>query len=95
MDLWLPLASQRLGSTRERTTAGPRSGICAPAMAPALLLLSCLAAGEMDLWYSLASLAFVGGSMVAGVGGHNLSEAAFCSCAVVVGELPRGRGWLS
>jgi len=43
-------------------------------------------AGRMDLWYSLASLAFVGGSLVPGIGGHNLSEAAFCSCAVVVGE---------
>ena len=40
--------------------------------------------GELGLWFALARLAFVGGSLVA-VGGHNPLEPARLGCAVVVG----------
>jgi 3-deoxy-D-manno-octulosonic-acid transferase len=40
--------------------------------------------GELGLFYSLAGIAFVGGSLVA-KGGHNPFEAARLSCAVLLG----------
>jgi 3-deoxy-D-manno-octulosonic-acid transferase len=40
--------------------------------------------GEMGLWYRLASVAFVGGSLVE-VGGHNPIEPALLGCAVIHG----------
>lgn len=41
--------------------------------------------GELGLFYSMADIAFVGGSLV-GVGGHNIFEAAVQKCAVVHGN---------
>lgn len=40
--------------------------------------------GEMGLWYRVASVAFVGGSLVE-VGGHNPFEPALLGCAVIHG----------
>lgn len=40
--------------------------------------------GEMGLWYHLAELVFVGGSLVP-IGGHNLLEPAKLGCAVLAG----------
>jgi 3-deoxy-D-manno-octulosonic-acid transferase len=41
--------------------------------------------GELGLWFRLARLALIGGSMVAGVGGHNPLEASRLGCPVVSG----------
>ena len=40
--------------------------------------------GEMVAYYSLADLAFIGGSLLP-LGGQNLIEAAACDCPVLVG----------
>lgn len=40
--------------------------------------------GEMGLWYRLADLIFVGGSLVP-IGGHNLLEPAKLDCAILTG----------
>ncbi|MDR3512403.1 MAG: glycosyltransferase N-terminal domain-containing protein [Caulobacteraceae bacterium] len=45
------------------------------------------ALGELGLWYRLASLAVIGGSLVDGVGGHNPLEPARLGCAFVSGPL--------
>lgn len=42
--------------------------------------------GEMGLWYRLAGLAVLGGSLIAGVGGHNPLEPARLGCPFVVGR---------
>ena len=42
--------------------------------------------GELGLWFRAARAALVGGSMVAGVGGHNPLEPARLGCPVVSGE---------
>ena len=42
--------------------------------------------GELGLWFSLARAALVGGSLVAGVGGHNPLEPARLGCPVLSGE---------
>lgn len=41
--------------------------------------------GEMGLWYRLAALALVGGSLAPDVGGHNPLEAARLDCPLLVG----------
>ncbi|TRD16436.1 3-deoxy-D-manno-octulosonic acid transferase [Palleronia caenipelagi] len=41
--------------------------------------------GEMGTWFSLAPLVFMGGSLVAGVGGHNPLEAAGFGAAILTG----------
>ncbi len=41
--------------------------------------------GELGLLYSLATVAFIGGSLVDGIGGHNLLEPAFFSKPVLYG----------
>jgi 3-deoxy-D-manno-octulosonic-acid transferase len=41
--------------------------------------------GEMAAYYSLADLAFIGGSLLP-LGGQNLIEAAACGCPVLVGQ---------
>lgn len=41
--------------------------------------------GDLGLWYRLSRLAFIGGSLVAGVGGHNPLEAARLGCPFVAG----------
>jgi 3-deoxy-D-manno-octulosonic-acid transferase len=41
--------------------------------------------GELGLFYALAGIAFVGGSLVSGIGGHNPLEPARLGCAVAIG----------
>ncbi len=43
------------------------------------------ALGELGLWYRLASLAVIGGSLVDGIGGHNPLEPARLGCPFVSG----------
>ena len=42
--------------------------------------------GELGLFYRLSDIAFIGGSIVEGVGGHNMFEAAKLGCAVISGS---------
>ena len=42
--------------------------------------------GELGLWFRLARIALVGGSLAPGLGGHNPLEAARLGCPVVSGE---------
>jgi 3-deoxy-D-manno-octulosonic-acid transferase len=51
------------------------------------------AMGELGLWYRLASLAVVGGSLVDGIGGHNPLEPARLGCPFVSG--PHVENWRS
>jgi 3-deoxy-D-manno-octulosonic-acid transferase len=41
--------------------------------------------GEMSLWYRLADQAFIAGSLIDGIGGHNPVEATRAGCAVITG----------
>ena len=41
--------------------------------------------GELGLWYRLADMAIIGGSLVAGIGGHNPLEAARLGCPFIAG----------
>ncbi|HEY5107518.1 MAG TPA: glycosyltransferase N-terminal domain-containing protein [Caulobacteraceae bacterium] len=41
--------------------------------------------GDLGLWYRLSRIAFIGGSLVGGVGGHNPLEAARLDCPFVSG----------
>lgn len=49
--------------------------------------------GELGLWYRLADLALVAGSLVAGIGGHNPLEPARLDCPIVSG--PHVENWLT
>jgi 3-deoxy-D-manno-octulosonic-acid transferase len=49
--------------------------------------------GELGLWFRLADLALVAGSLVPGVGGHNPLEPARLSCPIVSG--PHVENWLT
>jgi 3-deoxy-D-manno-octulosonic-acid transferase len=49
--------------------------------------------GELGLWYRLADLALVAGSLVAGIGGHNPLEPARLDCPIVSG--PHIENWLT
>lgn len=49
--------------------------------------------GELGLWFRLADLAIVAGSLVPGVGGHNPLEPARLDCPVVSG--PHVENWLT
>lgn len=49
--------------------------------------------GELGLWYRLADLALVAGSLVAGIGGHNPLEPARVNCPMVSG--PHVENWLT
>jgi 3-deoxy-D-manno-octulosonic-acid transferase len=42
--------------------------------------------GELNLWYKLADLAFIGGSMHKTLGGHNPMEPAYLDCIVCAGR---------
>ena len=57
-------------------------GIAAGAAAGALLLGDSM--GEMALYYAMADVAFIGGSLLP-LGGQNLIEACACGCPVVLG----------
>lgn len=41
--------------------------------------------GEMALWYAVSGKAFIGGSLVDGIGGHNPIEATRAGCPVITG----------
>lgn len=41
--------------------------------------------GEMPLWFSACRAAFIGGSLIEGIGGHNPVEATQCGASVVTG----------
>jgi 3-deoxy-D-manno-octulosonic-acid transferase len=41
--------------------------------------------GEMPLWYAATKWAFIGGSLVEGIGGHNPVEATQNNCSVITG----------
>jgi 3-deoxy-D-manno-octulosonic-acid transferase len=49
--------------------------------------------GELGLWYRLADLAVVAGSLVPGIGGHNPLEPARLDCPIVSG--PHVENWLT
>jgi len=49
--------------------------------------------GELGLWYRLADLTLVAGSLVAGIGGHNPLEPARLDCPIVSG--PHVENWLT
>ncbi|MGR4866628.1 3-deoxy-D-manno-octulosonic acid transferase [Caulobacter sp. LARHSG274] len=49
--------------------------------------------GELGLWYRLAGLAVVAGSLVPGIGGHNPLEPARLDCPIVSG--PHVENWLT
>jgi 3-deoxy-D-manno-octulosonic-acid transferase len=49
--------------------------------------------GELGLWYRLADLALVAGSLVTGIGGHNPLEPARLDCPIVSG--PHVENWLT
>jgi 3-deoxy-D-manno-octulosonic-acid transferase len=67
-----------------------RSGDDAPATARVYVADTL---GELGLWFRLARIAFVGGSLVAGPGGHNPLEPARLFCPVVSG--PKVDNWAS
>lgn len=41
--------------------------------------------GELESFYAIADFTFIGGSLIAGIGGHNPIEAIINNCAVIVG----------
>lgn len=45
--------------------------------------------GELLSWYQGASVAFVGGSLIDGIGGHNPIEPASTATAIVVGKFTK------
>ncbi|WP_369831747.1 3-deoxy-D-manno-octulosonic acid transferase, partial [Caulobacter sp. HMWF009] len=49
--------------------------------------------GELGLWFRLADLAIVAGSLVPGIGGHNPLEPARLGCPIVSG--PHVENWLT
>jgi 3-deoxy-D-manno-octulosonic-acid transferase len=69
-----------LGFAAGRRSAGARPGEAAVLVADTL--------GELGLWYRLASLAVVGGSLIpGGPGGHNPLEPARLGCPFIAGPL--------
>lgn len=47
--------------------------------------------GELDRWYALSDVAFVGGSLTPDIGGHNVIEPAAAACVFVTG--PHAAEW--
>lgn len=43
-------------------------------------------AGELNHFYAMVPIAFVGGSLVEGLAGHNIAEAAAAGCVVLTGS---------
>ena len=62
-----------------------------PSATPAVLVADTL--GELGLWFRLADIALVGGSLVPGIGGHNPLEPVRLGCPVVSG--PHVENWLT
>ena len=73
---------RRTGMTVALASAGPQS--------PSSHVIVVDSLGELGLWYRLASLAIVGGSLVPGVGGHNPLEPARLDCPFVAGTHTEG-----
>lgn len=69
-------------------TAARRSAGAEPAGADVLVADT---VGELGLWYRLAGLTFLGGSLAPGVGGHNPLEPARLGCAFISG--PHVENW--
>ncbi|WP_419253983.1 3-deoxy-D-manno-octulosonic acid transferase [Caulobacter sp. ErkDOM-YI] len=63
-----------------------------PHAAPAQVLVADTL-GELGLWFRLADLALVAGSLVPGIGGHNPLEPARLSCPILSG--PHVENWLT
>ena len=61
--------------------------------APSESILIADTLGELGLWYRLADLALICGSLLPGIGGHNPLEAARVSCPFVRG--PHVENWQS
>jgi 3-deoxy-D-manno-octulosonic-acid transferase len=71
------------GLAREQGLTVTRQGAGAPIGAARVRVADAL--GELGLWYRLARLAIVGGSLADGVGGHNPLEPARLGCPFVSG----------
>ena len=78
-DSGIPLVRRSAWSTVEQAGAGKDSY----AVQGAVFLLDTI--GELASVYALAAVAFVGGSLLAGVGGHNILEPAQYGVPIVVG----------
>jgi len=63
-----------------------------PQAAPAQVMVADTL-GELGLWFRLADLALVAGSLVPGIGGHNPLEPARLSCPILSG--PHVENWLT
>jgi 3-deoxy-D-manno-octulosonic-acid transferase len=78
------LAARGLAFLRRSALAGARAAPGAGRLAPGgILLLDSL--GELGAVYGRARAAFVGGSLVPGVGGHNVLEPLLAGCPVSFG----------
>jgi len=78
------LAARGLGFLRRSALAGALRTPAGARLGPdRVLLLDSL--GELGAVYGRARAAFVGGSLVAGVGGHNVLEPLFAGCPVSFG----------
>lgn len=84
---WRGRAVEGLALARGFTTAR-RSGRAGPAGVDVYVADT---VGDLGLWYRLTGLAVLGGSLVAGVGGHNPLEPARLGCAFVSG--PNVEDW--
>lgn len=52
--------------------------------------------GELNQFYAMVPIAFVGGSLVQGLAGHNIAEAAAAGCVVLTGaKLPSPKNALA
>ena len=81
----VPRHSPGAPSPRRRGRPGSASAALGrPAAAPGDAVYLVDAMGELGLWYRLAPIACIGGSLVT-VGGHNPIEAAQLSCALLYG----------
>ena len=62
---------------------GARPGTMMPLSVAHVLVVNSL--GVLGDWYTLADVAFVGGSLVDGIGGHNVLEPAMLGCVALHG----------
>lgn len=69
---------------REKQSSVRRSQDAVPGSEHSVWLADTL--GEMALWYAVASASFIGGSLRAGIGGHNPIEATQAGTAIISGE---------
>lgn len=85
-----PRASQVAGQLRQAglNVAGRAAG---DSVGPATDVVLVDTLGELKLFYQLADMAFVGGSLVPDIGGHNVLEAAAGDCVFATG--PYAEDW--